>query len=137
MREAPAWSRARESTSAWASEHILGPAPAVDGDQPPGRSSAATDSRQYGCSWSSIPRRASAMSSPSRATSGSQAAAWRRLMSQRRVTLLHGPGVANPQIGEAMFHVEHRPVHPPSPTKATFLNELVNARVDDLDRKSL
>jgi hypothetical protein len=58
-------------------------------------------------------------------------------MSERGVALFHRSRVTNPKIGETMFHVEHDPIHPSAPAKATFLNELVNAGINDLDRKRL
>jgi len=52
-------------------------------------------------------------------------------MPKRGITLLHRSGVANPQIGKTVFHVEHGPIHPPTPTKTAFLHELVNTGIDE------
>jgi hypothetical protein len=60
-----------------------------------------------------------------------------RLVAERRVPLLYRTGIANPQVRESMFHVEHSPVHPTATPEASLLNKLVHARVDDLHREGL
>jgi hypothetical protein len=59
------------------------------------------------------------------------------LVSQRGIPLLDRPGISNPRVRKARLHVEDRPVHPPTAAKPTFLDELVNPRIDHLNRKRL
>ena len=60
-----------------------------------------------------------------------------RLDLQRCVPLPQRAGVPDPGINELRFHVEHRPVHPPPPSMSPFLHQLVYARINHLNRKSL
>jgi hypothetical protein len=54
-------------------------------------------------------------------------------MTKRGIALLDRTGISNPEVSESRFHVEHCPVHPTSPPKASLLDELVDARIDNLD----
>ena len=52
---------------------------------------------------------------------------------QRRVALLQRAVVPGPVIAKVWFHVEHKPVEPPSATFRTLIDELVDLGVDCLN----
>ena len=54
-----------------------------------------------------------------------------------RVPLLERALIASPMTEQFMFHVEHAPVHQPTTTGRSLLDESMHARINDLDRQDL
>ena len=56
---------------------------------------------------------------------------------QRGVALLQDARVALPAVDEGGFHVEHRPIEPAAAPGAAFLDEPMDAGLNDLNRERL